>query len=100
MLRNARGEQIGSVHVDTPEFLHTFVGVGDCIVILCESGRGDEVVDFAVGGNDGGEGFIDRSRVGDVTAMGCHFGDVFGVWVVLLELVHEEFGGGLRFVAC
>lgn len=58
------------------------------------------MVDFAVGGDDGGEGVFDGFGVGDVTMVGCYFGDVFAVWVVFFELFDEGFGGGFGFVFC
>lgn len=41
MTGNAGCEEVGAVNVDAPELLHTIIGVGDCVKILGEAGRGD-----------------------------------------------------------
>ncbi len=56
MLGHGDGEEIGPVDVDGEEFPHGGDGVGERGHGLGEAGGCDEVVDFAVGGEDLGYG--------------------------------------------
>ena len=71
---HADSEEVGAVDVDAPELLHAVVGVGDGVEVLGEAGRGDEVVDAAVGGEDFGDGCCDGVGVRDVPVVGGDFG--------------------------
>lgn len=106
-----RGEEVCAVHIDAPELLHSFVGVGDGIVVLGEAGTGDQMVDLAVFANNFGEGGLDGDWIGDVTMVSCDVGYTedtlflgrrelgsvvgLGVGVVFLELFDDRFCGGL-----
>lgn len=52
MSGNTSSKVIGAVDVDGPAFLHSLVRIVDGVEVLCETGRGDEVIDVAVLGND------------------------------------------------
>lgn len=97
MPRDARGEEVGAVDVDAPEFLHAFVGVFDCVEVFGEACGSHEVVDFAVGGDDGGEGVVDGGGRGDVGVVRGDFGNVLGARVFGAEGRHEDFGLVLGF---
>lgn len=102
VLRYTRGKEVCSVDVDTPKFLHSFVWVGNGIVVLGEPGGCDEVVDLPVDTDYVFERGFDGCWVGDITVVscyvgnaedavflcGCEFAAVVGlaVWVVLFEL--------------
>lgn len=81
MFRGFDGKEISTVYVDAPEFLHTVVRVGDCVDVFAEAGRGDEVVYFAVFGNDFGEAGGDGFGVGDVGVVGGYFWDSVGMGI-------------------
>lgn len=71
---NGGSEKICSVDVDAPELAHPVDGVVDGLEVLGEAGRGDEVVDLAVLGQDLGYAGVDRGWVRDVGVVGCYFG--------------------------
>jgi hypothetical protein len=74
MPRHTRRKQIRAVDINAPQLTHAVDGVGDGLEVLGEAGRGHEVVDAAVGGNDLCEALLDRGRVGDVGIVGCYLG--------------------------
>lgn len=74
------GKQVCAVDVDGPQLAHAVDGVVDGLEVLGEAGRGDEVVDLAVGGEDLGDATVDRVGVGDVGVVGRHLRDA-GVFV-------------------
>jgi len=59
VLGDADREQVGAVHVNTPELLDAVVGVVDGVEVLGEASRCDEVVDLAVLADDIGNRSID-----------------------------------------
>ena len=67
------GPKVGAIHVDAPEFVQTIGRIGNGVEVLREAGRGDEVVDFAVVGQDLVETGFDRLRVGNVGKVGRDF---------------------------
>lgn len=69
------GEEVGAIDVDGPELAHALDGVVDGLEVLGEAGRGDEVVDLAVGGDDLGDAGFDGLGVRDIGVVGCDFGD-------------------------
>ncbi len=75
VLRDADGEEICAVDIDAPELADPLDGVVDGLEVLGEAGGGDEVVDFAVLGDNfcdsGFDGFLRR----DVGVVGSYFGD-------------------------
>lgn len=75
---NSRSEQVRPVYVDAPELAQPIYWVVDCFEVLCEAGRSDEVVNFAVLGDDLGNAGVDGGWVGDVGVVGCYFGDSAG----------------------
>lgn len=66
VLGNTGREQVGTIHDDTPQLLHTVVGVRDGIEVLREASRGDQAVDSTVLVNDLLERCVDGIRVGNV----------------------------------
>ena len=58
--------QIGAVDIDAPELLNAVVRVRDCIVVLGESSRGDEIVHLAMSFEDFCERLVDRVRARDI----------------------------------
>ena len=88
VFRHAHREEVRAIDVYTPELFHPVVWVGDGIVVLGESGGGDEVVDVSVGGDDIGDATVDRVRIGNVAVMSSDFGEgfLFQTGVFILEL--------------
>jgi hypothetical protein len=52
VLRDRYRKEIGSVDVNTPESLHPIVRVRNCVKVLGEAGRGNQVVDLAMAFED------------------------------------------------
>jgi hypothetical protein len=75
MPRHTRRKQIRAVDINAPQLAHAVNGVGDGLEVLGEAGRGHEVVDAAVGGNDLLEARVDRGRVRDVGIVSCYLGE-------------------------
>lgn len=71
---NSRRKQVGAVDVDAPQPAHAVDRVVDGLKVLGEAGRGDEVVDLAVGRHDLGDAGLDRLRVRDVGVVRRHLG--------------------------
>jgi hypothetical protein len=59
MPRHTCRKQIRAVDINAPQLAHAVDGVGDSLKVLGEAGRGHEVVDTAVGGNDLCEALLD-----------------------------------------
>lgn len=74
MLGHSSCEQISTVHVHAPEFLHPVVRVGYGIKVLGETCRSDQVIDLAMLLNDLRQGAADRRRTGDVAVVRCNLG--------------------------
>merc|ERR1712093_192751 len=85
VLRDGDSKQVCSIHVDTPQFSYSLNWVVDCLEVLCESCRCDQVVDLAMLrddlGNGGFDGFLGRY----IGVMGCDFGNFICSWVLLYE---------------
>lgn len=92
VLGDFAGPQIGTVHVDAPEFLNAVVWVFDRVEVFGEAGGGYEVVDFAVCCEDLVHGRVDGFGFGDVAVVSGDFGDFSGAWVLLAEGFHQEVG--------
>lgn len=87
MFRDARRKQISSIHIHPPKLLHPLVRVGDGVVVLREAGRGDEVINLAVLGDDLAEGLVDRIGGCNVAVVGGDLGCAEGA----VFLAHLEF---------
>lgn len=66
MLGHSRRKEIGAVDVDAPQFANPVNGVGDGIKVLCETSRGDEMIDAAMLLDNLGERGVDRVGVRDI----------------------------------
>lgn len=73
MFCDTDGEEICSVDVDAPELADAVDGVVDGLEVLGEAGGCDEVVDFAVRGDDFGDDGVDGFFGGYVGVVGCYF---------------------------
>lgn len=56
---NGGREKVGTVNVDTPQFLDTVIWVGDGVVVLGEASRGHQVVNAAVVADNSCNGGVD-----------------------------------------
>lgn len=120
MPSNGRRKQIRAVDIDPPQLAHAVDGVRDGLKVLSEAGRGHEVVDPAMSGDDLGEAGLDRGGVRDIGVVGCYFGESktnvrgkeeegkgrcegdqpFGVGVVFAESVDDGLGLAGCFFSC
>lgn len=75
VLRDGDSKQVCSIHVDTPQLSYSLNWVVDCLEVLCESCRCDQIVDLAMLrddlGNGGFDGFLGRY----IGVMGSDFGN-------------------------
>lgn len=100
VLRHARCEHIRAIDVDSPKFPHAVDGILDCVKVLRETSRSDQVVDFAVGGENFGKGFVDGVLGGDVGVVSGDGGDFCCAGVLGAEGFHEQVGLFLGFILC
>jgi hypothetical protein len=63
MPRHSRGKQIGPVDIDPPQLAHAVDRVGDGLKVLGKPGRGHQVVDLAVLGDDLGDAGLDGGGI-------------------------------------
>lgn len=119
VLRDTRGEQVGTVHVDAPKLLDSVVGIADGVEVLSESGRGDQVVDLAVLLHDVAQHLGHRVGVRHIGVVCSHLGESvpasqlvydcqivqadskhlrFQSRILLLELSHQLLGLVFRLI--
>lgn len=62
MLCYSNGKQVCAINIDAPKFSYSLDGIVDCIEVLSETGRGDQVVDLSMLlddlSNGGFDGFL------------------------------------------
>lgn len=75
MFRYTCCKEVRPINIDAPKLLHSFVGVGYSIVVLCEASRGDEMVYLSMSLDDGGKGVLDRSGIGYIAVVSSHVGN-------------------------
>lgn len=96
---DGRGEEVGTVDVDGPELAQAVDGVVDGLEVLGEAGRGDEVVDLAVGGDHLSDARLHGLGVRDVGVVCSDLGDagVGGAESALSFLLHGKLTVALAF---
>lgn len=75
-------EEVGAVDVDAPELAQAVDGVVDGLEVLGKAGRGDEVVDLAVGLDNLSDTGVDGLLVADVCVVSGDLGDTAVALVV------------------
>lgn len=78
MAGNRRGKQVCAIDVDAPQLAHAVDGVVDSLKVLCEAGRGDEVVNLAMLLNDLGNTGIDGRGIRDIGIVSSDLGNPGG----------------------
>jgi len=78
MLGHADGEKVGAVNIDAPQLLDAVVWVADCVKVLGEASRSDEVIDLAVIADDLLDDLVDRFRIRDIGVVSCDLWDATG----------------------
>lgn len=66
MLGDGSAPEVGTVHVDAPELLNAIVWIRNGIKVLAETGRSDQAVNFAMGGNNLSQSLVDGFRVRNI----------------------------------
>lgn len=70
-----RGKQVRAIDINSEQLAHALNGVIDCLEVLSEASRGDEVVDLAVRGQNIGQASVDTGGVRYVGVVCCDLGD-------------------------
>lgn len=66
VLGDSGSEQVGPIHIDTPQLLHSIVRIRDGVKVLSKPSRGNKVVNLPVLLNDFCNGIVHRFGVGHI----------------------------------
>lgn len=116
MFRHASCEEICAIHIYTPQLLHPFIRIGNGIVVLDETCRGDQMIDLAMFFDDLGQCAGDRIRIRHITVVcrdfrGSKHAGIFAIGnvrtvvsfrfsVLLFEVGHQLLGLVCCLVIC
>lgn len=85
VLGDGDGKEVSAIDIDAPQLAQAVDGVIDGIVVLGETGTGDQVVDLAVLRDDAVDAGLDTIRVRNVSVVSRDLGDMGGAGVLLAE---------------